>query len=532
MRKKSLLAAMLLMMCGSFIYADQAADKKADKEQIKRDALKDESVETHHKVTIGGVEISYKARTGTLVLRDTDGEPRATLFYVAYTKEGVEDYSRRPITYCFNGGPGSAAVWLHLGAFGPRKVALSPKGYGLLPYHLVDNSNSILDLTDLVFIDPVSTGYSRSAPGIEAKEFHGVDEDIKSVADFIRLYTTRFNRWESPKFLAGESYGTTRAAGLAAHLQSKNKMNMNGLLLISSILNFQTVFNNEGGNELPLSLFLPTFTATAKYHNKLPKELQEADQKQVLQDVEQFAINEYTSALMKGDKLSENERKQVVAKLAHFTGLSPAFIERENLRITPERFRQELLRDQRRNVGRFDSRFDGIDIDVGNAEVEYDPSADAVLSTFSAGFYDYVRNELKWQKDEEYRVLADVSPWNFGECKNKYLYVGNKLAETMTKNTHMNVFVAAGYYDMATPYYAAVYTFDHLGLDPTLRSHVDMQYYEAGHMMFIDEPSLDKLKKDISTFYSRVLAEQKIINPEEEVEHPEEMIEDSKEKPS
>jgi carboxypeptidase C (cathepsin A) len=367
--------------------------------------IKDHLVESQHKIIINGIEIEYTVTTGTMVLREEtpdrekefEGEkPKAEFFFVAYSKNGIEDLSIRPVTFSFNGGPGSSSVWLHLGVLGPRRVQMEFTGdLPKPPYHLVDNEFSLLDKTDLVFIDPVSTGYSRPVEGQKAKDFHGFKKDIESMGDFIRLYTTRYNRWLSPKFLAGESYGTTRASGLSGYLQDRHGLYLNGILLISAVLNFQTI-EFAPGNELPYVLFLPTYAATAWYHNAL--RLRRPLQK-LLVEVEEFAINEYAPALMKGDALPLSERKVVAEKLARYTGLSPDYIERSNLRIPDYRFFKELLRSKSRVVGRLDSRFLGIDPDNLGEGTQNDPSYTNIIGPYTAAFYDYVRRELKFEKD-------------------------------------------------------------------------------------------------------------------------------------
>lgn len=449
---------------------------------------------------IDGKEIAYTATAGTLPLLDDAGKITANVFYIAYTKHG-EDASKRPITFTFNGGPGSSSVWLHLGAFGPKRAQLNDQGEPLPPpSKFVDNDLSILDLTDLVFIDPVTTGYSRAAPGQDPKKFHGVQEDIQAVGEFIRLYTTRNKRWSSPKFLAGESYGTTRATALVGHMQDRLGMNFNGVILISAILNFQTARFDEG-NDLPFVLFLPTYTATAWYHKKLSTSMQ-ADLKATLSQVEKFAEDEYAVALMKGDKLPEAERNRVAEKLASFTGLSTEYILRANLRPEIMRFTKELLRSDRRTVGRFDSRMKGIDGDAAGERHEYDPSYATVQGAYTASLNDYVRNTLKYETDSPYEILTGkVQPWNFGDSQNRFLNVAPTLRSAINKNRHLRVFLASGYYDLATPYFAADYTMNHLNLETSLRKQISTEYYEAGHMMYVHRPSHEKLKKDLAGFY-------------------------------
>ncbi|NTU65149.1 MAG: peptidase S10 [Chloroflexi bacterium] len=476
-------------------------------------APKDQIVEVQHVVPIGGKEISYTVTTGTLVLKEesektgdkageSEGEkPKASIFFVAYTRNDVEDKTRRPITFSFNGGPGSSSVWLHLGALGPRRVLMKDVGnLAPPPYRLADNPKSILDVTDLVFIDPMLTGYSRAVVGEKAKEFLNFKKDIESVGDFIRLYATRYQRWLSPKFLIGESYGTTRAAGLSGYLQDRHGMYLNGLMLVSSILDFSTA-DFHPGNDLPHILYLPTFAATAWYHQRLDAQLQK-DLHALLDEVEAFALSEYTSALMKGATLNAKERAAIIKRLARYTGLSADYLDRVNLRPEIMRFTKELLRDQRRTVGRLDSRFTGIDRDSGGEMFEHDPSMSAIIGPYTAAFYDYVRRELKFESDLPYEVLNFKAneQWSFAQHENRYVEVAETLRKAIAINPYLKIFVANGYYDLATPYFATEYTFNHLSLDPSLQPNVSMGYYEAGHMMYIHEPSLAKLKQDLATF--------------------------------
>ncbi len=347
--------------------------------------FKDEIVETEHQVIVGGKLIPYKATTGRLVMRDEEDKAKASIFFIAYTRSDSQDLSQRPLTISFNGGPGSSSVWLHLGLLGPRRVEAGDAGALVPPpYRLVNNEYSLLDMTDLVFIDPVSTGFSRPAPGEEAKQFHGVEQDIESVGDFIRLYVTRFKRWGSPKFLIGESYGTTRAVGLADFLQKRHGMYLNGLMLISSILNFQTA-EFELGNDLPYMLHLPTYTATAWYHGKLQGDLQ-ADLTQALAAATAFARGAYAAALFQGDALPADERAAIVRRLAELTGLSEDYVEQTNLRVEIMRFCKELLRDRRRTVGRLDSRFLGVDRDAAGEHFATDPSYAAIQGPYASAF--------------------------------------------------------------------------------------------------------------------------------------------------
>ena len=488
-----------------------------DKESTKRDeptppAPKDMLVETKHAFSMDGQEIRYTVTCGTMVLKEeaqkkgekegeSEGEkPRASIFFVAYTRDDIDDRHKRPITFSFNGGPGSSSVWLHLGLLGPRRVLLDEAGFAYPPpYKLVDNAYSLLDQTDLVFIDPVSTGFSRAVPGEKPKQFHGFKKDIESVGDFIRLYTTRYQRWTSPKFLIGESYGTTRAAGLSGYLQERHGLYLNGIMLISSILSFQTA-DFHPGNDLPYILFLPTYCATAWYHKRLSDEL-EKDLYSTLEEVESFALGDYAGALMQGDDLQDEEKLLIARKLARYTGLSEDYIERTNLRIAIHRFTKELLRHERRTVGRLDSRFKGMDRDSAGEFFEFDPSMNNIIGPYTATLNDFVRGELNFESDLPYEILTErVHPWSYAEFENEYVNVAETLRKAMTTNPHLKVYVANGYFDLATPYLATRYTFKHLGLDKSLLGNLRMGHFDAGHMMYIHIPSLARLKGELVEF--------------------------------
>jgi len=471
----------------------------ADEPGAEPIVVEEQSSVTHHTVTIGGQKIAYTATAGTLVLKTEEGKPRASIFYVSYIRDGIDDAGRRPLTFSFNGGPGSSSVWLHLGALGPRRVKMTDEGKALPPpYTLVENPQSILDVTDLVFIDPVSTGFSRPAPGVEAQDFHGVEEDIHSVGAFIRRWLSANGRWESPKYLIGESYGTTRAANLVDDLQDRHGVYFNGVMLVSSILNFETA-RFDVGNDLPYPLFLPTYTATAWYHHKLPAEY-DGDLHKALHDAEQFAMGDYALALMKGSALSDEERHAVAVKLARLTGLSVGYVEDADLRPVIYRFTKELLRDEGQTVGRLDSRFTGHDRqDVGEI-TEYDPSYAAIQGSFTATLNEYVRDELGFEAPNlDYVILGGrIEHWTMPE--GTYVNVAEDLRHAMTQNPDLKIHVANGYYDLATPYFATRYTFDHMELPKELRGNVSMSYYEAGHMMYIRASELARLKQNLAAF--------------------------------
>jgi carboxypeptidase C (cathepsin A) len=456
---------------------------------------------TQHRITVNGRVIPYTATTGFMDLAKEDGTVTAKVFYIAYTRDDTRDRSTRPVTFSFNGGPGSSSVWLHMGALGPKRVVLSDIGEMMAPpFRYVDNEHTWLDETDLVFIDPVSTGYSRAVPEADAKNFHGFNEDIQSVGEFIRLWTTRNQRWGSPKYLAGESYGTTRAAGLAEWLQNRHGMYINGLMMISSIMDFSTARFSRG-HQLPHILFLPTYTATAWYHRKLDADLQ-ADLSKTLEEVRRFALGEYTVALMKGDQLPADERARIVRTLSRYTGLSEDYIERTNLRIEIGRFVKELTRKDGHTVGRLDSRMKAIDYDNAGERYEFDPSYNATIyGPYTSTLNEYIRKDLKFESDLPYEILTGrVQPWNYSNVQNQFLNVAESLRSAMHRNPHLRVWISNGYYDLATPFFATEYTVNQMNLDPSLRRNITMTYYESGHMMYIHMPSLVQFKKDFVSF--------------------------------
>ncbi len=411
-------------------------------------------VATQHEITVNGKTLKYTVTAGMMPLKDENEEEiEARIFFTAYTLNGREDPAQRPLIFVFNGGPGSASVWLHLGALGPKRVRMQDEGWmPAPPYELVDNAHTWLDLADLVFIDPVGTGYSRAARPELNKKFWNLKGDIESVGEFIRLYLTRYQRWASPLFLAGESYGTTRAAGLSGHLIEKG-IAFNGIMLISTIVNFQTARFTQG-NDLPYVLFLPTYAATAWYHKKLPADLQAQPLPDLLAEVEAWAETAYTVALAKGDRLKGDERAAVIGQLARYTGLDETYIDQSNLRVEIFRFCKELLRDQKVTVGRLDSRFQGID-KVGVSErPDFDPSMTAITPPYTAMLNDYAHRELGYSTDAEYHTLSyrvfEGWEWDRGE----YPDTSEALRSALARNPFMKIFVALGYYDLATPYFA------------------------------------------------------------------------------
>jgi carboxypeptidase C (cathepsin A) len=478
---------------------------KPSQPEAKKEVPEQPPVVTHHEIHVGGKTLRYTTTAGMMPLKNVDtGEVEAHIFYMAYTLDG-QPAERRPLTFSFNGGPGSASVWLHLGAIGPKRVRMQPDGMmPAAPYQLVDNEYTWLDQTDLVFVDPVGTGYSRAVKRDQTKKFLGLRGDIESVGEFIRLYLGRAERWSSPLFLVGESYGTTRAAGLSGYLV-EHGIAFNGIMLISSILNFQTT-DFAPGNDLPYILFLPSYASAAWFHKKLGPDLQ--DLGKLHNEVEQWAASGYADALAKGDRLTAQERQDVIDHLARYTGLSKTYIDESNLRVDEPHFTKELLRDQRKTIGRLDSRFTGTSRSAVAERAEFDPSMSAIRPPYTAMFNQYVRTELGYKSDLEYYILGGgfrFDEWDWGVQRGGFPDTAQAMKDAFDKNPFMKLFVGSGYYDLATPYFATQYTLNHMGLDAAQHARINLGYYGAGHMMYIQDSSLGELKKDISTFMTGAL---------------------------
>jgi carboxypeptidase C (cathepsin A) len=457
---------------------------------------------THHELQLGGKTLKYTATAAQMPIFSATGEIEAHIFYIAYTLDQPENAARRPVTFAFNGGPGSASIWVHMGAMGPKRAKLMDNGdMPPPPYTLVDNDQTWLDQTDLVFIDAIGTGYSRAKTPELARRFNGVQGDLQAFGEFVRMYITRNDRWLSPLFIAGESYGTFRAAGMAGELIDQG-IAFNGIMLISTVLNFE-VLRPSLHNGLAYALHLPTYTADAWYHKKLPQNLQK-DLKATLKEVEDWAMHGYLEAMDKGDGLSDAERKAVIEKLAMYTGLEPRYIDRSDLRFGVQQFTRELLRDEKLMIGRLDGRLTG-PAPLNNSEfAEFDPSGTLPRPPFQATFLNYARGDLHYTNDMVYYVSGGIMPWDWG-AQNSYADTGNLLRNAFAKNPHLKVLLCAGYYDLATPYFAAEYTINHLGIHPDLRKNISWAFYESGHMMYIERQSHAKLKKDIAEFIAGAL---------------------------
>lgn len=467
----------------------------------------DDLVSTHHTITANGRQLSYTATAGRFVLREevfTDGKfdghvAKAEMFVTSYVADSAES-ENRPVTFAFNGGPGAASVFLHLGLLGPRRVLAGDAGQlAPPPYGLADNPETLLAHSDLVFIDPISTGFSRAVQGGTPGDYHGYKRDIESVGELIRMWISRNKRWMSPKYLAGESYGTLRAAALAEHLQTRHGLYLNGLLLVSAVLDMGTISFNEG-NDLPYPMFLPTYAAIAHHHGKHG----ERPLREVLDEAEEFAARDYPWALARGARLSVEDRAEMVRRTAELTGLTQDYVDRVNLRIEHIRFFTELLRDRRLTVGRMDGRFTGWEPDAGGEHFTDDPSVSGLMGAFSAGINHYVRAELDYANDLPYEVLsARVRPWSYSDFEGMSVTAADKLAKAMRTNPHLRVHVGCGHTDGATPYFAAEHTLAQLAIPTELRDNIEVRYYPAGHMMYVHEPSRIKQSADLAEFVSR-----------------------------
>jgi carboxypeptidase C (cathepsin A) len=488
---------------------DQKDAKPADAKPADQAAPKEESSATDHSIRIGGQAINYKATASTTLLKDDKGEPTASIFSIAYTRSDSKDMSQRPIAFVYNGGPGSSSVWLHMGAFGPRRIVTAEAvPTPPPPYKIADNSGCLLDKADLVFIDPVGTGFSRAVGKATNKDFWGVDQDVHSLAQFITTYVARNNRWNSPKFLIGESYGTFRSVALGNYLQEHESMHINGIVLISSVLDAGTL-SFSAGNDMTYIFYLPSYAATAWVHNVLSP--RPDDLNAFLTEARQFASTEYAAALMKGSHLSDNERADIAKKLAHFTGLSEDYIIKAELRVTLGQFRAELQRGHGLTIGRYDSRFTGPTYDLLTEDAESDPSYTAVAGGFAAAINSYLREDLKFSTEKTYNLLNfEVGGnWDWKHAGGGGGFPGapnveGDLIHALISNPHLQVQVENGFYDMATPFFATEFTMDHLLLPGDLRQNIHLDYYNAGHMMYLHEEDHDKLSSNVRSFIDSV----------------------------
>jgi carboxypeptidase C (cathepsin A) len=508
------------MVCLSAHAADPDASPSLGDAKADKTPEPPKTSVTEHTMTVDGQTIKYKATAGYLTLSDEKeekpgaspspeasptpegGKPKARIFFIAYTREDAGDSGARPVTFAFNGGPGAASVWLHLGELGPRRVKLGElEPNSGPPYSLVDNEYTWLTDTDLVFIDPVSTGYSRPAPGETAGEFHGYEPDIKSIAQFIRLYITQNNRWLSPKFIVGESYGGTRAAGLCDDLQNDENIFLNGVIIVSGVMNWQTCAFTQG-NDVAYCLGLPSFADTAWFYKKDAPEYQQAGLDQTRKQAEDFALNDYLLALNKGDQLSDADRQQIAERLSKFLGLPVDYILRHHLRVSTDEFRTELLKNDERMPGRYDTRYSGIVYDPDGDDS--DASFTAIAGAFAATINSYLRTELKFESDLPYNILTDVGPWNFNS-DNGFVDVSGDLGKAMSDNPRLKVWITCGHFDLAVPYFSTIYTLSHMHLQPAVRQNITVSEYNSGHMIYTDQTEIKAMRADYEKFLKSAL---------------------------
>ena len=465
---------------------------------------------TDHELSLDGKTIHYSATAGTLLIDGYDAKPYGTVFYVAYTLVGVGDLRTRPVTFLYNGGPGSASLWLHMGSVGPvRVVTASPEATGAAPYQVVPNQYSLLDKTELVVVDAVGTGFSRPVGTGTIRNFAGTDQDVQAFEKFIRRYVTVNHRWNSPKFLFGESYGTTRSAALADALDDSG-MSLNGVVLMSTILNY---FTMAPGADAIFIGNLPSYAAIAWHFGKIAHK--PADENVFLNEVRAFARGPYAEALAQGHNLPQAQADQIAAKLAAYTGLRVEYIEEANLRVSPARFRKELMRDKRLIIGRYDARFEGTDLDAAGETPGYDPSSTGITGAYVSALNDYLDRELKYTSKEAYVPMGlninqiwDRTHRPPGGGRGQPIrdaYVAGDLADAMRKNPRLRVFSANGLFDLATPFFITEYDLSHMGLEPKLRGNIEFGYYPSGHMIYLNLDSLKQLKSDLAGFYSRAV---------------------------
>jgi carboxypeptidase C (cathepsin A) len=514
--KKALLFAAISALVGvaapAVLVAGQTPERPAQakpaetKPAATEAAPQEVEVTTEHSIRINGHEIPYKATVGSILIRDDQGEPSALIYYTSYIRTGVKDMDHRPLAFLYNGGPGSASIWLHMGAYGPRRVVVdNTEPNGGAPYQLVDNQYSLIDASDMVFIDPVGTGFSHAVGKAKDQDFWGVDQDVASLAKFIVAYVTRNNRWNSPKFLIGESYGTFRSVALANYLQKHNGMYLNGIVLMSTLLDTATL-SFHPGEDLAYILYLPSYAATAYYHHLLNPE--PPDLVSFLQQARQFAETRYADALLQGSRLPDAEKTAVAQEISRFTGLSTDYVLKADLRVNLPQFMIELQRKQGLTTGRLDARFSGPVVDPLAEYAQYDPQSAATTGAFTAAWQQYLLDELKFKTDRTYHVSANFHghAWDWKHHADEgygfpgFSNVEPDMVEALITNPRLQVQVENGYFDLATPFFGTEYTMDHLNLPASLRSHIQLKYYQSGHMMYLHVPSLSRLKENVAAF--------------------------------
>jgi len=503
MRNKVRFSTCLFSLFAVFAHAEEPVSPSAPLTELVKSS-KPNVTTSSHSIELNGATLSYNAETGYLPLLE-EGKEIAQIFFTAYfAHDKAPDNKRRPITFCFNGGPGASSIWLHMGALGPKRVITEDVTMNASPGTYETNPYTLLTTSDLVFVDPVSTGFSKTATGIESKQFYGFDEDINSMTEFVRSFITTYKRWDSPKYLLGESYGTVRIVGLADKLAEQHYLQVNGLCLLSSCINLQTAELYDS-NDLASFLALPSYAATAWYHKKLdPSELQKT-LPDFLHEVEDFAILKYATALFRGDSIADHQKEEVARALSRYTGINQEQYLSNSLRLSQAVFRKKLLEHEEKTIGRFDSRFQGFIMDPESAVPIFDPSFDAITGSFVSAFQSYLQNELHFTENAPYYALnREVQPWNFGRKELPaglgYLNVTEHLKANMIQNPNLRVYVASSYYDLATPYFATAYTLNHLFLPQPLRKQVHHSFFEAGHLMYLHKPSLVKLSTELKEF--------------------------------
>jgi carboxypeptidase C (cathepsin A) len=503
------LFAFTLLACAlSFTLAEE---KKAEPEKTEEKKSEEKKPDVKEpkvidgSVVIAGQTVAYTATASVLPLLKPDGKTSANIFHTVYRKKDAGDVSKRPVTFCFNGGPGSSSVWLHLGAFGPKRVDLPADGLSAPkpPGRLVPNEFSLLDVTDLVFIDPVNTGYSKAAEADKAQDFLGVEEDIRAVGEFIRAWLSKEKRWTSPKFIAGESYGGIRGGGLAEHLARRHRIYLNGLIIVSGLLDYDVLIDGPV-NDLPYQVILPALSAMAHYHKRLPEDLQKLTRAEVVAQVRKFAYGEYATALLLDRDLPADQRAAVVKQLARFTGLAEKLVDEQELRISSGYFREMLLRDQGLVLGSYDARVTGKDGSSADSYPQIDPFMNVVGGIAAATMNAYLREELQYEEALPYEVLSPQPSWNHGKG-NSYTSVTHQLAGAMKGNNHLKVLALVGWADLVTPPDNILHSFRHMPLPQELRGNIVVREYEAGHMMYTLRSDLDALHRDIAAFIAETL---------------------------
>ncbi len=504
------LSRILLIVTLTLTYSLRADEEaKEEKEEVSSRDVQELS-RTEHTLQINGKALEYEAICGSLPIINGDDKTKASMYFTAYIqKQPQEQADKRPLMFCFNGGPGSCSVWLHMGLLGPKMVAVQDAAFTKPPGTYKDNPNTLLDTADLVFIDPVSTGFSKTTPGVDPKQFHSVEGDVDTFAEFIRLFLTHYHRWKSPRYLMGESYGTIRAISLANYLHDVSFIDVNGIVLVSMCLDFQW-YDFGNGNDLPYVLYLPTYAACAWYHKKLPEEMQKKSLQELLGEVEDFALHEYATSLILGDLADQYSSNDISSRLADYTGLHKDYIKAQHNRILNTSFYHELLKHEAKVIGRFDGRYKAFDSN-NREEPMYiaDPSFDAITGPFTSAFQQYLYDELKVEKNDPYYILnaSAVFPWNFSidrlPAGYGYVYMSGKLRTIIERTPSLNVLVLSGLYDLATPYFASNYTLNHLRIDPSLRGNIQVKTYEAGHMMYLNPQAHTAIKGDLVQFLAK-----------------------------